>query len=68
MLAPTVYYPGNDGDGYGDAAGAVVLDSPLADYVKTGGDCNDADSTVNPGAPERDGDIDHSCNGVANDL
>ena len=68
LTAPSVYFPDVDGDGYGDPTSPVVSESPPPGYVTNGGDCNDADSTVKPGAPERDDDIDHNCNGVADDL
>ena len=67
-LASATYYPDNDGDGYGDPASPLVSESPPPGYVTDNTDCDDTNITVNPGARERDDDIDHNCNGVANDL
>jgi hypothetical protein len=55
-----------DGDGWGDPADrrdeCVVPDG----YVPVGGDCDDGDPAVNPGAPERVGNgVDDDCDGVA---
>lgn len=59
-----------DGDGYGNPSDYIfvsVCDPPLAGYfVATDGqqDCNDADSTIHPGATEVCGDgTDQDCNG-----
>ena len=46
-----------DEDGWGDDAAMTPVDA--------GTDCNDADNTIFPGAPDTIGDgIDQNCNGV----
>ncbi len=59
----TTWYLDADGDGYGSTATVTACDPP-ANYVAAGGDCNDANSGINPGATEicEDG-IDQDCNG-----
>jgi hypothetical protein len=54
------YYPDADGDGFGSDAGSITsLDRP-AGYIDRGGDWDDTDNTVYPGAPE-------VCDGKDND-
>lgn len=60
--APT-WYLDADGDGWGDDTRAVQACDPGADYAAQGGDCDDLDDTVSPGADElcgngRDDDCD----------
>jgi hypothetical protein len=58
-----VWYIDQDGDGYGDQPILSCTDVPGA--VEMGGDCNDADTSINPGAIEicEDG-IDQDCSGA----
>ncbi len=50
-----------DGDGFGDASEAQVSCDPPADHVDDATDCDDADASRHPGAPETcDGD-DEDC-------
>jgi predicted outer membrane repeat protein len=68
-VEPTRWYPDGDGDGFGDDAGAEdhVCDPP-AGLVDRGGDCDDADGDVHPGADERcDDAVDDDCDGVPDD-
>ena len=60
----TAGYDDGDGDGYGDPATAR-----LACVVATtvGGDCDDADPAVNPGAAETCTPGDEDCDGLADD-
>jgi hypothetical protein len=58
------YYPDNDGDGYGIGLGSCLCNNPGPGYVTVGGDCNDANSGVNPGATEICNGIDDNCDGV----
>ena len=44
-------YPDADGDGWGDATGAVERCSCDSGYVSSGDDCDDADPDAWPGAP-----------------
>ncbi len=60
------WYVDTDGDGFGSATVDPVRSCvPVAGRVPRGGDCNDADRTVNPGAAERCNGRDDNCNGVA---
>ena len=60
-------YPDGDGDGFGDEARGEYTCTP-GTQIQTGGDCDDDDPLVNPGADEvcDDGGVDENCNGTAN--
>lgn len=57
------YYQDVDKDGYGREAGSRLSAIPLAGYVLLGGDCNDFDPKINPGAPEIKNNKDDNCDG-----
>lgn len=63
-------YPDADGDGFGVDAGLVTTCATMAGYVELGGDCDDGDNTIHPGAIEVCDavDADEDCNGVADDA
>jgi hypothetical protein len=61
------WYTDTDGDGYGDSASGVLTCSPTADSVLVGGDCDDGNAGVNPGAVEACDGVDNDCNGIADD-
>ncbi len=63
-VVPVTSYTDADSDGYGDDGTAVTV-CPIPDgNVLIGGDCDDDDSNVNPGAVEICGNgIDDNCNG-----
>lgn len=65
-----VYYPDNDGDGYGRTSGVVQSCNPVlpAGYALQGGDCNDNNPNIHPGRPEIPcNNIDENCNGPDDD-
>jgi len=60
-----VYYQDNDNDGFGNTGVSQIscLGAP-AGYIATGGDCNDSNNSVYPGASEIcENGIDEDCNG-----
>jgi MYXO-CTERM domain-containing protein len=62
-LATEEWFADADGDGFGDDATAMTGCDQLGD-VTTGGDCDDGDSTVFPGAEDLPGDgVDQDCLG-----
>jgi hypothetical protein len=54
------YYRDQDGDTYGNAL--ITRCDPLSGYVTRGGDCNDTNAAVNPGASEVCNGVDDDCN------
>lgn len=65
-LPTKTWYHDTDGDGYGSNATATVSCSAPATsgWVLQGGDCNDQNAAVHPGAAEVCDGIDNNCNGV----
>ncbi|GAB6096499.1 hypothetical protein JCM14469_27520 [Desulfatiferula olefinivorans] len=64
-VGTTTYYYDGDGDGYGTNANTQVGCSAPAGYSENGGDCNDADAGIHPGAFDVCGDgIDQDCSGT----
>jgi PKD repeat protein len=60
--ACTTYYKDADGDGYGVTGDTKCLCAPSGDYdVTIGGDCDDTNASVYPGATE-------VCNGIDDDC
>ncbi len=62
-----VWYKDWDGDGYSDGTSQVACMRPVnykhAGELQIGTDCNDTNSTINPGATEVCNGIDDNCNG-----
>jgi len=56
------YYQDNDGDGYGSTTTAQACNKPSG-YATVGGDCNDNNSAVHPGATEVYDGLDNDCDG-----
>lgn len=68
----TTYYLDADGDNYGNVYGANpgnVMDACVAPdgYVELGGDCDDSNWKVHPGAQEACNYVDDNCNGTADE-
>ena len=59
-----------DGDSYGDDASTTVACELPSGGVLVGGDCNDEDASINPGATEvcDPDDVDEDCSGLADDA
>lgn len=69
-LDATVWYVDLDEDGYGDPTSSVSACEQPPGTVAVGGDCDDTDPNVNPGAVERCDPIgiDEDCNGLINEA
>lgn len=58
------YYYDADGDGYGAPYSLINTCTPPLGYVSEGGDCDDNNAAVHPGAPELCNGIDDDCDGI----
>jgi len=63
----TTYYLDDDADGYGDSAAATEACGAPVGYAAAGGDCDDTDGAVNPGADETCDTIDEDCDGAVDE-
>ena len=61
------YFTDADNDGYGNDATEIISCTPASGQVALGGDCDDTDATINPGASELCDGIDQNCNGMVDD-
>jgi hypothetical protein len=61
------WYVDGDGDGWGNAERPVRACTQPSGTIATGGDCNDFDPNVYPGAPELANGLDDNCDGVADE-
>ena len=64
--AGSIFYQDSDGDGFGGSTTIQSCTQPSG-YVVQGGDCNDSDDTINPGADEVCDGIDNNCDGVVDE-
>ena len=67
-LEKQIFYPDNDGDGFGSASQGVESCVALDGWIEVGGDCDDNDFDKNPNAEEICDTIDNNCSGVADDA
>ncbi len=65
----TTFYADDDGDGYGDTLDSRTQCDQPSGYVEDDTDCDDEDSSVNPGQAEvcDEDDVDEDCSGLADD-
>jgi hypothetical protein len=61
------WYADLDGDGFGDPGVAVTQCAQPTDHVLDGTDCDDAQSTTNPGASEYCDGVDNDCDGTTDE-
>lgn len=66
-LPTSSWYADGDADGYGDPSIRKVSCGQPAEYVADNTDCNDAEFSVHPGAPESCNGIDDDCDGQVDD-
>ena len=62
-IGEMTFYLDLDGDGYGDNNVWQTACSAPEGYISVGGDCNDQDSNVHPGATEHCNLVDDNCDG-----
>lgn len=68
-VTPTgMRYPDVDGDGFGDMTKGVEAAQAPAGFIEQGGDCNDRDKKVHPGANEVCDTVDNNCDGKIDDA
>ena len=60
----STWYVDADGDGYGDEDSATIDCSQPSGTIATGGDCDDTDAAINPGATEHCDLTDNDCDGT----
>ncbi|MFT5680896.1 MAG: hypothetical protein ACI8RZ_001802 [Myxococcota bacterium] len=63
----TTWYIDADSDGYGSITSSVTRCESPAGYIDDATDCNDANSTINPGASEECDTLDNDCDSLIDD-
>jgi hypothetical protein len=59
----STYYTDSDGDGFGGGVGESLCQNPGSGFVTIGGDCNDNNDQIYPGATEICDSKDNNCDG-----
>ena len=67
VLDPEPWYLDDDGDGYGLDGDFVLACTPPPGYAEFGGDCDDADGAVYPGADDVVDGADNDCDGYVDE-
>ena len=67
-LVGTQWFQDGDYDGWGTDGVTLAQCAQPGGYVTAGGDCDDADASVNPGATEVCNGVDDDCDGVYDDA
>ena len=68
-LAQQAWYPDADGDGYGDAGAAPVMDCLVVpDHMIDHSDCDDGNAGISPQAPELCDGVDNDCDGQTDEA
>jgi hypothetical protein len=75
LVRDLVWYPDEDGDGYGStnlAAAVLQCEAPEGAWVRETGDCLDSDPSVNPAgqetcSPDQSRALDEDCDGLVDD-
>jgi hypothetical protein len=67
-ITVNTYYRDNDSDTYGNPNVEVTGCSAPAGYVEDNTDCNDSNSSINPGAVEICDDVDNDCDNSIDDA
>jgi hypothetical protein len=62
------FYADADGDGWGDSTKEVYACATPEGYADVGGDCDDADASIHPGAEEHCDDVDQDCDYTKDDA
>ena len=63
-----IWYADDDADGYGDSSDTSVACAAPAGTVADATDCDDSDSSINPGADELCDGVDNDCDGLVDDA
>ena len=66
-LDATLFYTDSDNDGFGQTSTGTYACTQPSGTVVSDNDCNDADSTVNPGATEYCDGVDNDCDGTTDE-
>ncbi len=67
LVGGNLWYPDDDGDGWGDEDAGEQRCSQPSGYVAAGEDCDDGDAEINPFADEVCNEIDDDCDGLVDD-